>query len=211
MIFYRRRVGEARLQVTNMHWPTTLHTERLVLRPPAETDSQSIFDTYAQDPDVTRYLVWRPHQHIEETAAFIQRCAAGWNTGSELTWMLRDRVDDTLLGAIGVRPDGHKASLGYVLGRRYWGRGLMPEAARAVLNAATQMNDVFRLWGVCDAENHASARVMEKVGMVREGLLRRWIVHPNVSSEPRDALWYAWVRLREERHADPRPSQCGKS
>jgi RimJ/RimL family protein N-acetyltransferase len=46
----------------------------------------------------------------------------------------------------------------------------------------------------CDAENFASASVMEKAGLVKEGILRRWIIHPNVSSEPRDWLSYAKVR-----------------
>jgi [ribosomal protein S5]-alanine N-acetyltransferase len=53
---------------------------------------------------------------------------------------------------------------------------------------------VFRIGAVCDVENIGSARVLEKSGFVREGLLRRWLLHPNISDEPRDCFSYACVR-----------------
>jgi len=75
----------------------------------------------------------------------------------------------------------------------------MPEAARAVLTAAAAQPELHRIWAVCDVENMVSARVLEKIGMLREGILRRWVIHPNVSSEPRDALCYSWIRLEDAR------------
>jgi len=101
-------------------------------------DAQAIFSGYAQDGEVTRYLVWRPHGDLDETRRFLRTCVDGW------------------------------ASLG------------RPE--------------VYRVWAVCDTANLASARVLEKVGMTREGILKRWSVHPNVSPEPRDCFVYARVR-----------------
>lgn len=95
---------------------------------------------------------------------------------------------------VGVRPRGHKLDVGYVLARPYWGRGLMSEACAAVVDIAFSDPAVHRVWAVCDVDNHASTRVMEKAGMTREGVLRRWIVHPNVSSQPRDVYCYARVR-----------------
>ena len=70
----------------------------------------------------------------------------------------------------------------------------MTEAVRAVVDWAFSLEEVFRVWAVCDTANTASARVLEKAGMAREGILRRWIVHPNVSSEPRDCFVYSKVR-----------------
>lgn len=96
-----------------------------------------------------------------------------------------------LLGMVGVKFDGHKAELGYVLARPYWGRGYMTEAAQAVVDWALTQEDIYRVWAICDVENGASARVMEKIGMHREGLLHRWIIHPNRSDEPRDCFAYA--------------------
>jgi ribosomal-protein-alanine N-acetyltransferase len=57
-----------------------------------------------------------------------------------------------------------------------------------------RQESVFRIGAVCDVENIGSARVMEKAGLVREGLSRRWLVHPNISDEPRDCFSYAIVR-----------------
>ena len=79
-------------------------------------------------------------------------------------------------------------SLGYVLKRSEWGKGYMTEAVRSVIEDSFKHPEIYRVWAVCDVENPASARVMEKVGMVREGRLARYIVHPNISDEPRDVF-----------------------
>jgi [ribosomal protein S5]-alanine N-acetyltransferase len=186
--------------------PMRIETERMVLRPPRLSDAASVFGEYAQDPAVTRYLTWRPHADVAETRAYLDRCEAGWASGRELIWALTFREHEAgVIGMIGLRPAGHKADIGYVLGRRFWGRGLMPEAGRAVLAEAFRDEGVHRIWAVCDVENTASARVLDKLGMTREGLLCRWIVHPNVSPLPRDALVYAVVR------ADGRTGDDGHS
>jgi len=54
--------------------PETIQTERLILRKPRTEDAPIIFEAYAQDPEVTRYLVWHPHQQVEETQKFISYC-----------------------------------------------------------------------------------------------------------------------------------------
>jgi [ribosomal protein S5]-alanine N-acetyltransferase len=70
----------------------------------------------------------------------------------------------------------------------------MTEVLVEVVTWALKQPSVFRISAVCDVENIASARVMEKAGLLREGLLRRWLMHPNVSDEPRDCFSYARVR-----------------
>src|SRR5690349_4687178 len=177
-----------------MHWPDIIQTERLVLRRPVERDATAIFEGYAQDTDVVRYLVWPPHRSIDDTRAYLRYTDAGWVARTELTWALTLRGEGHLIGMIAVRPNGHKPDLGYVLARSHWGRGLMAEAGRAVVDLALSDPAVYRVWAVCDVENYASARVLEKIGMTREGVLRRWIVHPNVSPEPRDSLCFSRVR-----------------
>lgn len=176
-----------------MAWPELLETDRLILRPPVDSDAAAIFEAYTQDPEVTRYLMWRPHEQLADAQEYLRRCGVGWDAGTELTWMLTRRTDQQVLGAIALRPQGHKANIGYVLARPFWGQGLMPEAGRALLSEARHVGGLHRVWAVCDVDNHASARVMEKIGMVREGILRRWVIHPNVSAVPRDALCYSWI------------------
>lgn len=173
--------------------PPVIETERLVLRPPRMDDAESVF-AYARDEEVTRYMMWRPHRSIEETLEYLRGATAFPEDGSHLLWAVTLRGDDTLRGMIALRPKGHKADVGYVLARPFWGRGYMTEALRAVLEFAFTLPGMYRVWGVCDADNDASARVMEKAGMVFEGTLRRDTIHPNVSPEPRDMRCYARTR-----------------
>jgi [ribosomal protein S5]-alanine N-acetyltransferase len=70
----------------------------------------------------------------------------------------------------------------------------MTEVLTEVVDWAMGQSSVFRIGAFCDVDNVGSARVMEKSGMVREGLLRRWLMHPNISDEPRDCFSYARVR-----------------
>ncbi len=70
----------------------------------------------------------------------------------------------------------------------------MTEILRTVIDWAFTQSEIFRVQAFCDLENPASARVMEKAGMAREGLLRRYVLHPNISDEPRDVYLYAVVK-----------------
>jgi RimJ/RimL family protein N-acetyltransferase len=153
--------------------PSTIITGRLLLRPPTLADAEAIFRAYAQDPEVTRYLIWRPHSDVATTRAFLERCAAGRSQGTELTWVITGRDGVEVRGMLSLRPGSFQARIGYALARPWWGQGLMPEAAGAVVAAALSDPAVYRVWAVCDYENLASARVMEKIGMQRAGLLRR--------------------------------------
>jgi ribosomal-protein-alanine N-acetyltransferase len=171
--------------------PETFETGRLQLRKPVLSDAEEIFRQYAQDAEVTKYLTWVPYGKIDETREFIGTCLARWKEGHSFHWTIVRKDDGQLLGMINARVDGHKWELGYVLAREYWGRGYMTEAVRTLIDRAFKEASVYRVWAVCDIDNVASARVMEKAGMQREGLLRRWSVHPTTSTEPRDSFCYS--------------------
>lgn len=171
--------------------PQTLETQRLSLRQAVAEDAASIFEQYAQDPEVTKYLTWQPHKSIRETQEYIDRCISDWANNSAFSYVLIRKEDSQLLGAIGIRIDRYKADLGYVLAKTEWGKGYMSEATQKLTNWALGQNEIYRVWAVCDVRNYASVRVLEKSGMQREGVLRRWIVHPNISKEPRDCYCYA--------------------
>jgi ribosomal-protein-alanine N-acetyltransferase len=172
----------------------TFETARLLLRPVTIMDVDAIFGSYAQDVAVTRYLIWRPHRSRNDTEAYVERCMA---TPSEVerTYMLVGRGDNVVRGAFALRQHApHRLDCGYVLARRWWGQGLMTEVLSEVAIRSLRQPSVFRIGAVCDVENVGSARVLEKSGFVREGLLRRWLLHPNISDEPRDCYSYARVR-----------------
>ena len=177
-----------------MELPPQFTTARLTLRKPELADAPAIFTAYAQDPAVTRFLIWRPHPDLATTHAYLEHCVAAWNATTEYCYVLTERAHATLLGMISLRVHDWSASLGYVLARSAWGQGMMSEAAQALTEFALQQSAMYRVWAVCDVDNTASARVMEKIGMTREGLMRRGVLHPNISSEPRDCWVYAKVK-----------------
>ena len=80
------------------------------------------------------------------------------------------------------------------MARRFWRNGYATEAASAVVEWIFSVRSVWWLAATCDVENLASARVLEKAGLTREATLRRAIVRPNLSPEPRDAFLYSKVR-----------------
>ncbi len=186
-----------------MELATIVETSRLRLRSPSMDDASAIFTLYAQDPEVTKYLVWRPHQSIETTRDFLRRCAAVREHGTVFPWVITRKEDDQLLGMVELRVDGYRAELGYVLARPFWGQGFATEAVRGLVALALAQATIYRVWAVCDTENHASTRVLEKAGMQREGVLRRWSIHPNVSDQPRDCFCYA--KVKEPRHPGSAP------
>jgi [ribosomal protein S5]-alanine N-acetyltransferase len=174
--------------------PDGFKTARLILRPIAKSDAPAVFAGYAQDPEVLRFLSFRPHRTLSDTRAYIERCTAARGNRS-CTYVLIGRADRRLLGAFDLRrPEPHRLGFGYALARAHWGRGLMTESLVAVVDWGMRQDEIWRIGDICDVENLASARVMQKAGLDREGVLRRWIVHPNVGSEPRDCFSYARVR-----------------
>jgi [ribosomal protein S5]-alanine N-acetyltransferase len=168
-----------------------IQTDRLILRQPTLADARAIFEGYAQDPEVTRYLTWRPHTSIEQTREFLSGCVTAWQGERRFPYIITLADDDSAIGMIEIRIDGFKADIGYGMNRAYWGNGYTTEAARTIIDWALSQPAIYRVWAVCDVENRASARVLEKAGMQREGLLRREIVHPSISAEPRDCYLYA--------------------
>ena len=174
--------------------PEILETERLFLRAPLETDAHKIFDAYGQDHEVARYMTWRPNSNVGQIEQFIGEGIAAWKEEKRFPWTIVLKEKDQVIGMVELRPAGFKAEIGYVLARPQWGRGIMTEAARCVVDWALSQPEIYRVWAVCDVENVASARVLEKAGMKREGILRRYIIHPNLSDEPRDCYCYAAVK-----------------
>jgi [ribosomal protein S5]-alanine N-acetyltransferase len=156
------------------------------------TDARPIYDGYAHDPVVSRYLIWRPHHSVEQTEAYVKACLAAT---TYRTYALVQPADGAVIGAFDLRQTSPTClGCGYVLARALWGRGLMTEALTEVADWALRQPSIWRTGDVCDVENVASARVMERAGLKCEGILRRWAVHPNLDEVPRDCFSYAKVR-----------------
>ena len=174
--------------------PDQLTTARLVLREPRLSDAAAFFEAYTQDIEVARYMTWRPHTALAETEAFIAYCMRGWASGSSRPYVVVRRGDDVPIGMLEARLFPHSVDLGYVLQRKHWGQGFMPESINALCDAALALPACFRIQATCDAENRASARTLEKSGFAYEGKLARHTVLPNLDHEPRASLIYARCR-----------------
>ena len=176
--------------------PLHIETERLVLRAPHLDDAGAIYTRWASDPEVSRYMTWQPHASPSETRAFLERVLNDADAGRAYHWMLTERGgNDEPVGTISVsRDNGFCVHLGYVLERSRWGQGLLVEAAQPILEWVTRQPEIYRCYAVCDVENRASARVLEKLKLRYEGILRRAILHPNASPEPSDVHMFSWTR-----------------
>jgi [ribosomal protein S5]-alanine N-acetyltransferase len=168
----RRTVAEVREVLKDL---PTLETERLILRKMVLNDAEAVF-AYASNSEVSRYTLWETHRSIEDSRAFLEFATQKYENGGEPDWGIVYRGNGCLVGACGLvnwEAEHARAEVGFVLSREYWGRGLMSEAVRAILRFGFERMNLNRIEARCIAENAASARVMEKAGMVYEGTLRQ--------------------------------------
>ncbi len=170
-----------------------LETPRLILRELALEDAVAV-QAWAADPEVYRYMPWGPNT-MEDTAVFLRgvidaRRAKPRST-FELGFLARDSGELIGAGGCRIRSVEHRAGdLGYVLRRAAWGRGYATEAAAALLEFGIRVLGLHRVWATCHVDNTRSARVLEKIGMRREGRLRH---HVRARGEWRDSYLYAAI------------------
>ncbi len=183
-----------------------LRTKRLVLRRFGPGDVDDVFD-YARDPEWAEYLltaVPQPYtrRNAEEFVARQMRAPAEQGP----VWAMV--LDGTVVGGIGLGVDARHdtGELSYGLGRAYWGRGLMPEAAGAVIDWGFGERALARISARADLRNRRSWRVMEKLGMTREGLLRSQVKGIRPGYPRSDDVHYGLLREEWESGADSTPA-----
>jgi RimJ/RimL family protein N-acetyltransferase len=152
-----------------------LTTDHLLLREFEESDWQAVL-AYQSDPLYLRYNPWAVRTE-EDVRRFVQTFMI-WRDErprSKFQFALVLREEGRLIGNCGIRmrtSHATEADIGYELDSRYWGHGYATEAARALLAFGFGELRLHRIWAHCVPENVASARVLEKIGMQREGHLR---------------------------------------
>jgi ribosomal-protein-alanine N-acetyltransferase len=178
----------------NRHLPDEFCTQRLRLRCPVIADASVIFQSYAQDLEVCRFMVWKPHDLEAVTREFIATCVEAWKIGERLPYVITERGSNVAIGMIDARIQDTAVDIGYVLARAHWGRGFMPEAIQSLTAAILENPQFFRVQATCDTENISSQRALEKSGFNREGRLERHTVRPNISPEPQACFMYSKCR-----------------
>ncbi len=153
-----------------------LETNRLILRRFTVADAEDMYRNWASDPEVTRFLTWPCHASAEATAALLGSWVEKYRDGDCFNWAIELKETRSVIGNISVvRLDEtvNAAETGYCLGRAYWGRGIMPEALRAIMAYLFDEADISRISACHDANNPKSGRVMQKAGMKYEGTHRQ--------------------------------------
>jgi [ribosomal protein S5]-alanine N-acetyltransferase len=177
-------------------FPETFESERLTLRRPLQEDASYIFERYASDPEVTKYINWKTHSSIVETKEFLERVAEKWDGLGERNYVIESRNGAS--GPIGMIAMRHveesEIQFGYVLAREYWKQGLMSEALIMLVSWALGKEQISRVSALCDVENLASARIMEKAGLTKERRLYKSDICPNISALPRDHFLYSRLK-----------------
>ncbi len=181
--------------------PVTLRTARLELSVPTEADVDAIFAA-CQDAGIQRYTTVPSPYERRDAEEFVAKAAANWRSDVEMTWGVRD--GRTLAGMIGLYRIGNGAAeLGYWMSPGSRGRGLLTEAANAVIDWAFAADGLAlqRIEWRAVVGNIASARAGRAVGFRYEGMLRRALVSPS----GRDDAWIAGLLREDERTAQPWP------
>ena len=139
-------------------------TPRLRLKGFELSDAEDVF-AYGSDPEVSRFTTWQTHRSIEDARSYIGKLLD--DGPHEPCWAIRLRDETRVIGAIEMGPcDKAEAGLHYVLAKPYWNRGLMSEAAGAVLRWGFESYpNLNRVVTSAVAENFGSRRVMEKCGL----------------------------------------------
>ena len=166
-----------------------LKTEHLLLRPLRLEDVDDIFE-YAKDLEWARYLlVPQPFTRRSAEEFVARRIVASWETDPFWAMVLDRKVVGGIELTINVQHE--RAELGYSLARKYWRRGLTTEAGIAVVEYGFRVRGLGKIFASADARNTRSHRVMEKLGMTREGVLRG---HDKGRGERTDEVYYGVLR-----------------
>ncbi|MFM0213588.1 GNAT family N-acetyltransferase [Paraburkholderia sediminicola] len=164
--------------------PVTLTTPRLILRPLRDEDAQALFAIWS-DADAMRYFSFPAMTCFDQATDRVVRKLKTSANGQDLIFVLELRATGEVLGDCALfhaDEQCRRAEIGFSLQRNHWGGGYMSEAASALIEHAFGTLNLRRIEADIDPRNVASARLLERLGFVREGLLRdRWMVGDQVS------------------------------
>lgn len=157
-----------------------IKTERLYLRRFTVSDAQTMFDNWANDERVTKYLSWSPHGTVELTKQLLEVWCAAYERPETYNWAIE--YNGKIIGSISVVRISNKseyADIGYCIGFDYWNKGITTEAAKAVIDYLFTEVGVNRV-GISHAvKNPASGKVAQKCGLTFEGTKKEYFKTSN--------------------------------
>ena len=172
-----------------------LHTERLLLRRPTVEDANAIFSSYPTQKEVTKYLLFPPHESLQDTLNFIQWSDEQWEKKGGYNFILCSKADEgRVIGGVGLYLEGLDdgsdesklpagvARVSYYIVKDQWRKGYATEACKKMIELAIEVG-ITKLVAPVHPDNLASIRVLEKCGFQEDAMMCEMLVLPNLRKE----------------------------
>lgn len=159
-----------------------LKTERLILRRFRDGDAHEMYNNWCNDERVARYTTWYAHKSIEDTKQFLEFLLNQYQYNNNYNWAIE--MDGQLIGNISICEINENTDLcgvGYCLGYNYWGKGIITEACKVVVDFLFNEIGCRKIIAGHDSANVGSGIVMQKIGMKHEGSLNEHILRKDGS------------------------------
>ena len=155
--------------------PQRLETERLILRRFVIEDADAMYNNWASDKEVTKYLMWPAHSSREISQKVLEDWVRSYSEDNYYQWAIVPKDKGEPVGSMAVvrmDEDISMVNIGYCIGNEWWHKGITSEALKAVMDFLFDEADVNRIESRHDPRNPNSGKVMQKCGMKYEGTLR---------------------------------------
>ena len=145
-----------------------LKTKHLLLRKMRLEDVECYYERIGSSEDVTKYMLWQPHQSVQESKESVEKVLSRYEAGNSYTWAIALAEDDSIIGRIDLlrfEESDSRCSFAYMLGKDFWGRGYGTECLKAVFGFAFEKMEMQTIAADHMSENVGSGKVMQKAGM----------------------------------------------
>ena len=152
-----------------------IETDRLILRQFSTEDADSMYNNWAKDPEVTKYLIWPYHKSVEVSKGVLSEWIPLYAQDDYYQWAIVLKMSDEAIGSIAVvlKDDAvEMVHIGYCIGRKWWNQGITSEALAALVRFFFDEVGVNRIESRHDPRNPNSGKVMTKCGLKYEGTHR---------------------------------------
>ena len=153
-----------------------LETNRLILRRITMDDAQEMFDNWASNPNVTKFMTWPTHSDVEITKTVINYWIKNYENFTYYQWGIVLKETNELVGSISVvrfKEEINEVEVGYCIGEKWWHQGITSEALKEVIRFLFEEVNANRICACHDVNNPNSGKVMLKCNMKYEGTLRQ--------------------------------------
>ena len=170
--------------------PTSIKTKRLILRPIVLSDLETIQD-YSLDDEWNRFLDFHTKESVRE---FVEKAVnSDWEDNSR--FMIS--YNKNIIGSVGlyINQKEKHAEIGYSLSKKYWGKGIIPEAVNEIFIYGFSELGLDKIFAQTDLMNVPSQSVMKKMNMVQEGIFRKHVIQKNIR---RDVVYFSILKTEWE-------------